>query len=298
MGDRAYPKGIGTYKKLTKAWENYNNSLVDEFLSLDKVTQKEVGKLLVKNNWFDKILSYAWRSYLATGLSVLPDGTRATKENFGVYLKFYETYDGKKVDAIKNSAVPKMSQSIAKKLKKGIKEQSLIINTINTTDDVAYISKIFKRIDKPTKAQKKALSQFKADPNSVKKSDTIKGIIVSDIKTNQYKATVENMVEKTMKYQGKRLSQDQWQRSNNEFLIKKVKDGKKEVRASDNELILEGEWKLSPEHTSHMANDPCEEYADIRFFYGGDIPIPIRDTHFGCQCSLRTRVIEKKNKQK
>lgn len=296
-------QGQGEFTKLTKGWESYvfkslYPKLLKEFPDTKGMTQKKVAKFLVDQDWIEEVQRYTWRSARASGLQV---GYTEFKES----LLNQKMYDGKVVNAWKNSYVTEMSRKMTRSIKKKALTLNQRLTRLDSTDSIAYVSELFKTIENPPKGLTKQVRVLKrdwdilTDAQKAKKLAPLKSAIKSDITTNQYKAVVRDTVDKVNNFQGKRIAQDQLQRANNDVLETKADVIKTEKRP---EAVLVGFWSLSPTHKSHYykGQDPCEKHAKNDDGYGkgshvGFIPYPVKDSHIGCKCTMKLKVMAKKN---
>jgi len=294
MGTRKYPKGWGKYSKLTKGWENYifkklYPKFLKEFPTTKGMTQLSVAKWLVEQDWIEEVQRYTYRAVVATGRKI-------SFKEFQQELMRYETYDGKTINAWKNS----YERAVARRMVHRMKTQTRILNQrlgkLGNTTDIAYIRELADTMVNPPKKFKRRIRKLETNRDGMtdaqynRELNAIKSVIANDIEDDQYKELTKETFDKVNNYQGKRLSQDQLQRANNDVAETKMQ----EVEDSPREdIIMEGEWKLSPSHKKHYfkGGDPCEKHAKERYFYGEDIPVPVKDSHFGCKCSLTLKVI-------
>jgi len=301
---RRSPKGWGKYKKLDKGWVNYVEKqiladMLKTFPSSKGMTQKKVAQLLVNNGWIETLQRHTWRSARAAGSEL---GYEAFKNN----LLSQKLSSGKTINSWKNSYVREMAKKMVKSVKGKTAKLNRTISKIKAGDSVAVLSKALKDVKNPSKGIKAKLAVLKSN-NSLteaqkkKRYDEIASFIIKDIKEVQYKAVVVGTTEKVNAYQGKRIAQDQFQRASNKELAKIASAGVVAVKGKP-EAVVVGFWYLSPTHVEHYfdgGEDPCEIHANNDDGYGkgshvGFIPIPVEDSHYGCGCSLKLEVLEKK----
>lgn len=296
-------QGQGDFIKLTKGWESYMFKtlyprLLKAFPDTKRMTQKKVASFLVDQDWIEEVQRYTWRSARASGLKM---GYTEFKES----LLNQKMYDGKIVNSWKNSYVSEMSRKMTRRIKKKTLTLNQRLTKLDTTDSVKYVGELFATIENPPKGLTKQMRVLQrdwetlTDAQKTKKLASFKNVIKNDITTKQYNAVVRDSVDKVNNFQGKRIAQDQLQRANNEVLEVKsdvLKDGKRP------KAVLVGFWSLSPTHKSHYykGQDPCEKHAKNDDGYGkgshvGKIPYPVRDSHVGCKCSMKLKVMELKN---
>lgn len=292
-------KGQGKFKKLTKGWEKFvMKDLLNDFLTqwptTEGLTQKRVAQLLVRSDWIEKLQRYTWRSARLSGVEISYD-------DFKDSLTKYLTYEGTTINAWSNSHVRPVAAKLTKRVKKHTRILNQRLTKLADTDDIDYVIELLGTIDKPKKGIKKKARILKRDFENLsqvmkaKRLNELKDYIKEDITTNQYKAVVVDSFDKVNNFQGKRIAQDQLQSANNDVLGDKQIELKEEVK-KNSKLTLVGFWTLSPTHKFHQKNDPCEKHASADAGYGkgshtGTIPIPVKDSHFGCKCKVVLKVI-------
>lgn len=302
---RRSPKGWGKYKKLDKGWADYVEreilaDMLKTFPTSKGMTQKKVAQLLVNNGWIETLQRHTWRSARAAGLEI---GYEEFKNN----LLAQKMYDGKVVNSWKNSYVREVSKKMTNRIKEKTKTLNQRIAVLNKSKDLGEVSAIFKTVKNPPKVIKSKLAVLKANFDTLSESQQkkrlgeISAFVIKDIKEVQYKAVVVDTADKVNKFQGKRIAQDQFQRASNQGLAVTAAKSTVAVKGKP-EAVVVGFWSLSPTHVEHYypdGDDPCEIHAEHDAGYGagsyvGFIPIPVKDSHFGCACSLRLEVMEKR----
>lgn len=300
-------KGSGTFNKLTLDWQAFvnkelYNAILKEFPFGTKMTQKSVAKLLVNESWIEKVQLYTWRSARASGLDI-------SFEEFKKQLVKYKLYDGKTINAWSNSYEPKIGKKFALSVKSGADKLVSRIKRLESGYDVTTLNTMFKTVSTDSDGYKSMRAKLKqlnanwdvlAEEDRIKKYTEISNYISNDIRDNQYPALVNDRTKGVLAYQGKRLAQDQLQRANNDLIDEEAKSLKEEVDAKE-DVILVGFWTLSSSHKHHYypGGDPCERHANNDDGYGkgshvGDIPIPVKDSHYNCKCNLKLKVLPKK----
>jgi len=301
-------KGSGTFNKLTLDWQAFvnkelYNAILKEFPFGTKMTQKSVAKLLVNESWIEKVQLYTWRSARASGLEI-------SFEDFKTQLVKYKLYDGKSINAWKNSYEPRIGKKFAVSVKSGADKLASRIKRLESGYDVATLNTMFKTVATDSDGYKSIRAKLKqlnanwdvlAEEDRIKKYTEISNYISTDIRDNQYPALVKDRTKSVLAYQGKRLAQDQLQRANNEVLMNDMGEKLSEVVDAKEDVILVGFWTLSSTHKHHYypGGDPCERHANHDAGYGkgsyvGDIPIPVKDSHYGCKCGMKLKVLIKK----
>jgi len=303
MSDKKYPRGWGKYKKLTKGWEKYifdqlYPKFVKEFPTTKGMTQAKVSKWLVDQDWYNTIKVYTYKSYVASGM------TDMTFREYVAHLARFNTYDGKKINAWKNSQVHSVARNMVNRLKKGARHFNERLTKLQKTDSVAYLKQLSTTMVEPPKGFSKRLRNLEignmTDAQYKKELNYVKAVIEKDIIEKQVPLHTKDTFDKVNNFQGKRISQDQLQYGNNKILEEEKTKHETKIDGSGEELILEGQWFLSPSHKKHYfkGGDPCKKFAKQRYFYGEDIPEPVKDSHFGCRCRVELKVITKSQMHK
>lgn len=304
--DNKYPTGWGKFKKYTKAWESYImgdvlEDILKTFPNSKDISVINVGKVLVNHKYMDNIQVYAYKSMISSGVEGVPPFREWTKD----MMTFNPSGTTKTVNIWHNNSVRETSRRIVKSIKKNTRHLNERIKNLNK-DDVTpeYISSVFSTIDNPSKEMKLAMKRLESGTLSESQANKLTASLVTyieqDIKEVQYKATVTHAVDGGANFWGKRLSQDQLQEGNIK-VYKETIDRSDDVVEEAPELILQGEWFLSPSHKHHYykgGTDPCEIFAKQRYYYGDDIPIPKESSHYGCRCSLKLTIIDKADMKK
>jgi len=300
--------GQGEFSKLTSKWQQFVNDeifnvIVKEFPYGTKITKKAIATLLVDKSWIEKVQLYTWRSARASGLDISFD-------DFKKQLTKQKIFDGKFVNAWKNSYESKISPKFATAINKGISRFSERLSKLDSGDyTLNYLTDLFNTVSKDSDGYKVINSTLKnlianADVMSVLDIDKAKtkvaDYISNNIKNVQYVTLIKDKTKSILDYQGRRLAQDQLQQANVDILIDNISVKKEQIK-SDKEVILVGYWELSPTHKSHYypGGDPCERHANNDDGYGkgshiGNIPIPKKDSHFACKCKVTLKVELKK----
>ena len=281
--------GWSKYTKLQKEWESYINkeilpSLLKSFPSTKGMTQIKVAKLLVKHKWIEKVQEYTHKSVLATGRKV-------GFEEFQNELMTFKTLDGKIINAWENSYERAVAQKMVRRLKSGAKDITSDIALLDKATDFAALRKLPLTNELKKKLRKLELASLTSIQHK-KELELIKESIRTSIIRDRFKELTEDTVDKVNKYQGDRLAQNQFQYSRGEQIEMEIGEPKRP------QLTLQGIWTLSAFHKPHYIKggvDPCEVFAKQKYFYDDDIPIPVKSTHFGCRCSMTTKVIEKRS---
>lgn len=304
MAKKQYPKGFGKFRSLTKDWESWVMDtlyprFIKEFPNTKGMTQKKVATWLVEQNWIEEVQRFTYKSYIASS------GSDISFKDFQEFLYKYNTLDGKDINAWKNSYERQVARRMVRRLKKISRVLNQRLAKLEGTDSVSYLASLSKTmVDKPKgfdRRIRKLSTQSLTEAQYDKELKAIKSIIANDITNAQYDKFTEETFDKVNNYQGRRISQDQFQRGSIENAKEQISKDQQKVEESDRELIQVGYWRLSPSHTHHYhpGGDPCERHASHDEGYGeggytgSNIKIPVSDSHFGCMCSLELKVVEK-----
>jgi len=153
------------------------------------------------------------------------------------------------------------------------------------TAELKRAQKQTKQAQKEFQKQQKELAQFKkkferlSDSQKQKEFEKLVRSVRGGVIASQ-SAIIDSVVNSTASYQVRRLAQDQAFNLQQEANLKE----RDELEKSGKSVF--GKWSLSPSHTFHMAGDPCEKFAKIEVFPAKSCPEPIKDTHFGCKCTV------------
>lgn len=299
-------KGEGEFKKQMLKWQKFVNddiqkAIINEFPFGTKITKKAVAKLLVDKSWIEKVQLATYRSAVASGLDI-------TFEEFKVNLTKQKMYDGKVINSWKNSYEPNISKKFVTLVNRDISKLNDRVSKLNTAE-LDYVVSVFKTVPTKSSGYKEANSKLKyliankdvlSELEYTKQLNVVREYISNNIKDVQYNAVVAQRTKSVLAYQGSRLIQDQFVIANN-VMTENEMETKREDIGGKEDLILVGYWKLSPSHKDHPypGGDPCPRFANHDAGYGkgshvGDIPIPKKDTHFGCLCRLTLKVEKKK----
>lgn len=298
--------GMGTFKKEISKWQKFVNdelqkAILNEFPFGTKLNKKAVAKLLVDNNWIEKVQLATWRSARASGLEI-------SFEDFKKELTKQKMYDGKVINSWKNSYEPNIGRKFATIVNANV---SHLIDRVGKlpTADLSYVTSVFKTVPTSSEGYKQANAKLKyitanasvlSEYEYTKQLNEVKEYISNNIKDVQYVEVIKQKTNSVLGFQGRRIMQDQFVIANNTITEKIMEEKTKEVEDKE-DLILVGYWKLSPSHKYHPypGGDPCPRFANHDAGYGkgsfvGDIPIPKKDSHYGCLCSMTLKVEKKK----
>ena len=297
MGTRRNPNGWSKYTKYTKDWESYvmedlYSKYLIEFGPSTPITQKKVTTWLVENDWMEEIQKYAYKSVTATGRVI-------SFSDFKKELEHFTTYEGDTINAWKNSTERAVSRRMVKRIKQNNRVLSSRLKDLEKTTDVKYLRDISKTmVDKPSGFDKR-LRRLETNIDGMTEAQInaeffyFKRVIKDDVIEKQYPAHVKETFDSVNNYQGKRLSRDQLQYSNNLMLADKHAEMSKSLKDDE---VVRGEWKLSTHHKTHYykgGTDPCEKFASKRYFYGDNMPVPVKSTHMSCSCSMTLTTVKK-----
>jgi len=300
--------GQGEFKKLTVKWQKFVNdelfnAIVKEFPYGTKITKKAMATLLVDQSWIEKVQLYTWRSARASGLNISFD-------NFKQSLINYKTIDGKSINAWKNSYESKIAPKLVTALNKGASRFGERLAKLSSGEyTLTYLKDLLKTVPTDSdgyKAINATLKNMIAKEGVMSQLDMDKaraevaGYISDNIRNVQYASLIKEKTKSVLDYQGRRLAQDQLQEANVNMLVDNIANEREQVKGKE-EVVLVGYWTLSPTHKSHYyaGGDPCERHANNDDGYGkgshvGNIPIPKKDSHFGCKCKVTLKVELKK----